>query len=138
MLSAGRALARARPRLACCAAARTILASTDTIAVIATVRKVRAPQRLATIIENASAFDDGAALVAFAAVLTYVERGRFDPRQGALELLWVVCAALGLGVLIGYVRRSSRADGRPPDGDPAHASSRTAPRWRRSRSALRR
>ena len=81
----------------------TILASTDTIAVIATVRKVRAPQRLATIIENASAFDDGAALVAFAAVLTYVERGRFDPRQGALELLWVVGAALGLGVLIGYV-----------------------------------
>jgi CPA1 family monovalent cation:H+ antiporter len=79
-----------------------ILAATDTIAVIATVRKLRAPGRLRAIVENESLFNDGTAIVGFTAILAYVEQGRFDPRQGALELIWVTAAGLGIGVLAGY------------------------------------
>src|SRR6185436_14530927 len=52
----------------------SILAATDTIAVIATFRKVRAPGRLTTIVENESLFNDGTALVAFTAIAAWVQR----------------------------------------------------------------
>jgi len=81
----------------------TVLASTDTIAVIATVRGVRAPQRLATILENASAFDDATTLVAFATVLAYVATGSFDPARGALDLAWAVGAALAVGATLAFL-----------------------------------
>jgi CPA1 family monovalent cation:H+ antiporter len=79
-----------------------ILATTDTIAVIAGFRKVRVPQRLSTIVENESLFNDGTALVAFTTVLAVIERGRFDPVSGLLELVWVTAAGLGVGVVAGY------------------------------------
>jgi len=80
----------------------SILAATDTIAVIATFRKVRAPARLTTIVENESLFNDGAALVAFSVILAAVEKGRFDAARGAAELAWVVTAALAVGAFLGY------------------------------------
>ncbi len=80
----------------------SILATTDTIAVIAGFRKVRAPARLATIVENESLFNDGTALVAFTTILAWVSRGRLDPREALLELLWVTGAGLALGVAAGY------------------------------------
>jgi CPA1 family monovalent cation:H+ antiporter len=81
----------------------TVLASTDTIAVIATVRSVRAPQRLSTILQNASAFDDATTLVAFAAVLAYAQRGTFDLATSAVGLAWAVGAAAAVGGLLGLV-----------------------------------
>jgi len=80
----------------------SILATTDTIAVIASFRKVRAPARLTTIVENESLFNDGTALVAFTAIAAWVQRGQFDPRAGVLELMWVTLAGLGIGVAAGY------------------------------------
>jgi Na+:H+ antiporter len=80
----------------------SMLAATDTIAVIASFRKVRAPSRLTTIVENDSLFNDGTALVAFAAILDVVERGRFDPVAGIAELGWVVGVALLAGAALGY------------------------------------
>jgi CPA1 family monovalent cation:H+ antiporter len=79
-----------------------ILAATDTIAVIAGFRKVRVPTRLSAIVENESLFNDGTALVAFATVLAVIERGRFDPVSGVLELVWVTAAGLAVGVAAGY------------------------------------
>jgi CPA1 family monovalent cation:H+ antiporter len=79
-----------------------ILATTDTIAVIAGFRKVRVPPRLATIVENESLFNDGTALVAFTTVLAVIQRGRFDPAVGFVELVWVTAAGLLVGVAVGY------------------------------------
>lgn len=80
----------------------SILAPTDTIAVIAVFRKVRAPARLTTIVENESLFNDASALVAFATALEAWRVGTFDPSQGALGLLWVVGAGLAVGLLVGH------------------------------------
>src|SRR5918995_8 len=80
-----------------------ILATTDTIAVIAGFRKIRVHARLSTIVENESLFNDGTALVAFTTVLSVIERGRFDPLRGIMELLWVTAAGLAVGFLAGYV-----------------------------------
>lgn len=79
----------------------SILAATDTIAVIATIRKVHAPSRLATILESDSLFNDGTALVAFSTVLAVVMRGRFDLMESLSELAWVVLGGLLIGLLVG-------------------------------------
>jgi CPA1 family monovalent cation:H+ antiporter len=60
-----------------------VLAPTDTLAVLGVVREVRAPSRLAAIVENESLFNDGTALVAFSTLLVVVQEGRFDPARGA-------------------------------------------------------
>jgi CPA1 family monovalent cation:H+ antiporter len=79
-----------------------ILATTDTIAVIAGFRKVRAPARLATIVENESLFNDGTALVAFATILGVVQTGRFEIARGLAELAWVTGAGLAVGFAVGF------------------------------------
>lgn len=81
----------------------SILAATDTIAVIAGFRKVRAPGRLTTIVENESLFNDGTALVAFSTLLGVVERGRFEPAAGVAELAWVTGAGLTIGWAVGWL-----------------------------------
>ncbi|HEX9204050.1 MAG TPA: sodium:proton antiporter, partial [Vicinamibacteria bacterium] len=81
----------------------SILAATDTIAVIATVRKVRAPARLTTILENDSLFNDGTALVAFSTILAFMGPGRVDPAKVGVELVWVVGAGLLVGVALGFL-----------------------------------
>src|SRR5262245_57646178 len=58
------------------------LAATDTIAVIASFRKVRVSPRLAAIVENESLFNDGTAIVAFTAILAAIQVGRFAPARG--------------------------------------------------------
>src|SRR5262245_25530118 len=81
----------------------SILAPTDTIAVIATFRKVRVPGRLATIVENESLFNDGTALVAFATLLGLARDGRFHPAAMAYELVWVIVGGLGVGFAVGWL-----------------------------------
>jgi Na+:H+ antiporter len=79
----------------------SILATTDTIAVIAGFRRVRAPARLSTIVENESLFNDGTALVAFATILGVVHNGRFDFNRGIVDLMWVTAVGLGVGIVLG-------------------------------------
>jgi len=78
------------------------LASTDTIAVIASFRKVRVSPRLAAIVENESLFNDGAAIVAFSTILAVIEKGRFDPGRSLVDLAWVTVVGLGCGLALGY------------------------------------
>ena len=80
-----------------------ILAPTDTIAVIATFRKVRAPSRLTTIVENDSLFNDGTALVAYSTLLVVVQQGRFDLATGLTDLAWVVVGGLLVGIAVGFL-----------------------------------
>src|SRR5436309_7594873 len=78
------------------------LAATDTIAVIASFRKVRVSPRLAAILENESLFNDGAAIVAFSTILAVIEKGRFDPGRSLVDLAWVTVVGLGCGLALGY------------------------------------
>lgn len=78
------------------------LASTDTIAVIASFRKVRVSPRLAAIVENESLFNDGAAIVAFGAILAAIQQGHFDPGRSIATLAWVAAVGLGCGFGLGY------------------------------------
>jgi CPA1 family monovalent cation:H+ antiporter len=78
------------------------LASTDTIAVIASFRKVRVSPRLAAIVENESLFNDGTAIVAFTTILASIQQGYFDPGRGLLSLAWVTAVGLGCGIVLGY------------------------------------
>jgi len=80
----------------------SILAATDTIAVVATFRKVKAPARLRTIVENESLFNDGTALVAFAAILAAIHQGRFEVTSGLVELGWVTAVGIGIGAAAGW------------------------------------
>jgi CPA1 family monovalent cation:H+ antiporter len=79
-----------------------ILSATDTIAVVATFRKVKAPARLRTIVENESLFNDGTALVAFATILAALQAGRFEPATGITTLLWVTSVGIGIGAAAGW------------------------------------
>jgi len=78
------------------------LASTDTIAVIASFRKVRVSPRLAAIVENESLFNDGASIVAFGAILAAIQQGHFDPGGSLATLAWVGVVGLGCGCVLGY------------------------------------
>lgn len=80
----------------------SILATTDTISVIATFRKVRVPSRLSTIVENESLFNDGTALVAFTTLLGVLAEDRFSATSTVASLLWVVCVGLLVGLAVGW------------------------------------
>jgi CPA1 family monovalent cation:H+ antiporter len=79
-----------------------ILATTDTIAVVATFRKVKAPARLRTIVENESLFNDGTALVAFAVILGAIGKGSFEITGGITQLAWVTVVGIGIGAAAGW------------------------------------
>ena len=80
----------------------SILAATDTIAVVATFRKVKAPARLRTIVENESLFNDGTALVAFSVILAAIQQGRFEVGSGLAQLAWVIVVGIGIGAAAGW------------------------------------
>jgi CPA1 family monovalent cation:H+ antiporter len=80
-----------------------LLATTDTIAVIAAFRKVRVPHRLQAIVENESLFNDGTALVAFSTILAAERQGGFDFTRGLIDLAWVIGGGLAVGAAVGYI-----------------------------------
>ncbi|HHQ48242.1 MAG TPA: hypothetical protein ENK19_05090 [Acidobacteria bacterium] len=67
--------------------ASTILAATDPVGVLAMLREVGAPRRLAVIMEGESLLNDGIAIVAFGVVLTALGLDSLHP---ALTAVWVV------------------------------------------------
>ena len=88
--------------------AATILAATDPVGVLALLREVSAPRRLAIIMEGESLLNDGIAIVAFGVVMTAFG---LDPHNGAITVAWVasfltwevlgavlIGGALGLGL----------------------------------------
>jgi CPA1 family monovalent cation:H+ antiporter len=71
-----------------------MVSATDPVAVIATMRQTRAPERLATLIETESLFNDGTGIVLFAIAL-----------QGAAPLsegIVAFAATIGVSVVIGF------------------------------------
>jgi Na+:H+ antiporter len=78
-----------------------IVAPTDPIAVIATFKRLRVPPELAVTVEGESLFNDGVAIVLYAALAVAVETGtRLQPLALTASVLAVALggAAIGIGV----------------------------------------
>ncbi|MGL4193639.1 MAG: cation:proton antiporter [Vibrio sp.] len=81
-----------------------LISPTDPIAVLAIVKKLKAPKRIATQIEGESLFNDGFGLVIFVTIFT-IAFGDQTPTIGSVSLLFVQEAIGGMiyGALLGLV-----------------------------------
>ncbi len=79
-----------------------MLAATDPAAVIATIKRMHAPERLATLIEAESVFNDGTAIVIFTVALVALTNG-VDVVAGGISLVVTVSLSMLIGVAAGVV-----------------------------------
>lgn len=78
-----------------------ILAATDPVAVVSSMRQAGAPRQLATLVEAESLFNDGTGVMLFGLALTGLS-GRSD-LPGAVEAFaLVIVVSVGIGVAIGW------------------------------------
>jgi len=78
------------------------VAATDPAAVIAVFKHLRIPQRLATVVEAESLFNDGTGIVVFAIAITAVRSG-VDLVGGSVAFVSTVAVSTVLGVVIGWL-----------------------------------
>ena len=76
-----------------------MVSATDPVAVIATMRQARAPERLGTLVETESLFNDGTGIVLFAIAL----QGSVGLADGVLTFVSTIVLSVGLGLLLGGV-----------------------------------
>ncbi len=79
-----------------------LVSATDPVAVLALFRQLGAPQRLSTIVEGESLFNDGTAFVLFTILLAAITEGSFSLAEGLLAFTVEVAGALALGSAIGF------------------------------------
>ena len=79
-----------------------IVSATDPVAVVATMRDVAAPRRLATLVEAESLFNDGTGIVLFAIALAAVGAS-YDPVNGAATFAVAVVSSILIGAVSGFV-----------------------------------
>jgi CPA1 family monovalent cation:H+ antiporter len=82
----------------------TILAATDPIAVLALFKRLTVPPDLSTIVEGESLFNDGVALVLYAATLAAISSGAaFEPGPLALQALGLSLGGGAIGFAVAYL-----------------------------------
>lgn len=79
-----------------------MLAATDPAAVIATMKRLHAPERLSTLIEAESVFNDGTAIVIFTVALAALTGG-LSLVDAGISLVVTVGVSAVLGAVAGYV-----------------------------------
>lgn len=79
-----------------------IVSATDPVAVVATMRQLRAPSRLVTLIDAESLFNDGTAVLVYAIALGALG-GEISLAAGAVEFVVGIAASVAIGALIGLV-----------------------------------
>lgn len=84
-----------------------LISTTDPVAVIATFKDLKAPERLTMLVDGESLFNDATAIVLFGIVAGLVAQGGTPDSAtyvtAALQFLWVFCGGFVVGVIIGYV-----------------------------------
>ncbi len=79
-----------------------MVSATDPAAVTASIRRLRAPVRLATMVEAESLLNDGTGIVAFTIAVSATV-GAADPAHGALEFIGVSMGSVLVGAASGFV-----------------------------------
>jgi CPA1 family monovalent cation:H+ antiporter len=78
-----------------------IVSATDPVAVVATMRQLRAPSRLVTLVDAESLFNDGTAVLVYGIALVGL-RGEISLAAGAVDFVVGVGASIAIGALIGF------------------------------------
>lgn len=81
----------------------SLIAATDAIAVLAVMRHLRAPPRLALLVEGESLLNDGTAAVAFTVALSAVLGSRTGVVALTGDFIYAIVVAAAIGGLIGLV-----------------------------------
>jgi CPA1 family monovalent cation:H+ antiporter len=76
-----------------------MVSATDPVAVIATMRQVRAPERLSTLVETESLFNDGTGIVLFTIALA----SGAAISDGAVTFVLTVLASVAIGLVLGGI-----------------------------------
>ncbi len=79
-----------------------LISATDPVAVVALFAELKAPGRLSTVVEGESLFNDAAAMVLFAGILSAINSDARGPvlfAQGAANFVWVSLGGLGVGAV---------------------------------------
>ena len=120
-----------------------LIAATDPVSVVAVFRRLGVSERLTTMVDAESLFNDGTAAVVFAIVAAGSSTAATSPPAGRRQFLWMACGGLAVGLAVGYAassihRRStttsSRSRSRPssPTGRSCSASSSACRAWWRA------
>jgi CPA1 family monovalent cation:H+ antiporter len=78
-----------------------IVSATDPVAVVATMRQLRAPPRLVTLIDAESLFNDGTAVLVYAIALGGLS-GQISLAAGAVSFVIGIVASVAIGGVIGF------------------------------------
>jgi CPA1 family monovalent cation:H+ antiporter len=79
-----------------------IISPTDPTAIVSTLQKLKTSERITSIIEGEALFNDGVAIVLFAALIGFIKTGVFDAVIVASNILQSIILGVILGVLAGY------------------------------------
>src|ERR1700674_5538007 len=80
-----------------------ILAATDPIAVIALLRRVKAPSGLVAILEGESLFNDGTGVAVFSAVLATILSGAPSFGDAAIRFIEITLGGTAIGLAVGFL-----------------------------------
>jgi CPA1 family monovalent cation:H+ antiporter len=80
-----------------------ILASTDPIAIVTLLRRIKAPPGLAAILEGESLFNDGTGVAVFSAVLATILSGSPSFSDGTIRFLELMVGGTAIGLAIGFL-----------------------------------
>ena len=80
-----------------------ILAATDPIAVVALLRRLKAPGGLAAILEGESLFNDGTGVAVFSAVLATILSGSPSFGDASVRFLMITLGGTAIGLAVGFL-----------------------------------
>ena len=80
-----------------------ILAATDPIAVVALLRRMKAPSGLAAILEGESLFNDGTGVAVFSAVLATILSGSPSFGDATVRFLLITLGGTAIGLAVGFL-----------------------------------
>ncbi len=80
-----------------------MVSATDPVAVLATFRRMKLPEKLAMVVEGESVLNDGTALVLFTLLLPAARGGAFEPGKLAVQFVAVLAGGVLTGAIVGWL-----------------------------------